>query len=129
VTIKYDNNLNQIWVQRYSSPGNGNAAGNAIAVDANGNVYVTGYDTTTAGGTEMVTIKYAPGPQVQMLPNGDFLLQAEGSAFEPFDFQATTNFQTWQDLGTNNADSNGVVQFLDTNAPAHQNRFYLPIPQ
>jgi hypothetical protein len=129
VTIKYDNNLNQIWVQRYSSPGNGNAAGNAIAVDTNGNVYVTGYDTTTAGGTEMVTIKYAPGPQVQMLPNGDFLLQAEGSAFEPFDFQATTNFQTWQDLGTNNADSNGVVQFLDTNAPAHQNRFYLPIPQ
>ena len=54
VTIKYDNNGNQVWLQRYTSPGNGNAAGNTIAVDNNGNVYVAGYDTTTAGGTEMV---------------------------------------------------------------------------
>jgi hypothetical protein len=60
VTIKYGPNGNQIWLQRYSSPGNGNAAGNAIAVDNNGNVYVTGYDTTAAGGTEIVTIKYSP---------------------------------------------------------------------
>ena len=60
VTIKYGSNGNQIWLQRYNGPGNGNAAGNAIAVDNNGNVYVAGYDTTTAGGTEMVLIKYSP---------------------------------------------------------------------
>jgi outer membrane protein assembly factor BamB len=54
VTIKYDNNGNQIWLQRYNGPGNGDDEGNAIAVDANGNVYVTGYETTAAGGTEMV---------------------------------------------------------------------------
>ena len=44
-------------MQRYNGPGNGDDAGNAIAVDKNGNVYVTGYETTAAGGTEMVTIK------------------------------------------------------------------------
>jgi hypothetical protein len=60
VTIKYDPNGNQLWLQRYNGPGNGNSAGNAIAVDNNGNVYVTGYDTTAAGGTEIVLIKYSP---------------------------------------------------------------------
>ena len=47
------------WVQRYNGPGNGNDAGNAIAVDNHGDVYVTGYDTTAGGGTEIVTIKYS----------------------------------------------------------------------
>jgi len=56
VTIKYGPNGNQVWLQRYSSPGNGNAVGNAIAVDNNGNVYVTGYDTTAEGGTEIVRV-------------------------------------------------------------------------
>ena len=52
-----------------------------------------------------------------------------GSAGETFDFQASTNLQTWQDLGTANADTNGNVQFLDTNAPFYSYRFYLATPQ
>jgi hypothetical protein len=57
------------------------------------------------------------------------LLQAAGAAGESFDFQASTNLVNWQDLGTNTADSNGLVQFLDTNAPLFPNRFYLANPQ
>jgi hypothetical protein len=129
VTIKYDNNGNQIWLQRYNGPGNGDDEGNAIAVDANGNVYVAGYETTAAGGTEMVLIKYAPGPFLKKQANGSMLLQAAGAAGEGFDFQASTNLVNWQDLGTNTADSNGLVQFLDTNAPLFPYRFYLANPQ
>ena len=129
VTIKYDNNGNQIWLQRYNGPGNGDDEGNAIAVDANGNVYVAGYETTAAGGTEMVVIKYAPGPFLKKEANGNFMLQAVGAAGENFDFQASTNLVDWQDLGTNTADSNGLVQFVDTNAPLFPWRFYLTTPQ
>ena len=120
VTIKYDNNGNQIWLQRYNGPGNGDDEGNAIAVDANGNVYVSGYETTAAGGTEFVTIKYAPTASIQKQTNGAFLLQEQGEPGEAFDFQASSNLQTWLDLGATNA---------DTNAPLFDYRFYLTLPQ
>jgi hypothetical protein len=128
VTIKYGPNGNQIWLQRYSSPGNGNAAGNAIAVDNNGNVYVAGYDTTTAGGTEMVLIKYSP-VTLQRRADGTVLLQTQGSPGESFDIQASADLLNWLDLGNVLANSNGLMQFDDTNAPQYNARFYYTTPQ
>jgi hypothetical protein len=128
VTIKYDQNGNQIWLQRYSSPGGGNASGNAIAVDNNGNVYVTGYDTTAAGGTEIVTIKYSP-VVVQRRSDGTVILQAQGSPGESFDVEASEDLLNWLDLGSVLADTNGLMQFDDTNAPAYSFRFYYTSPQ
>jgi hypothetical protein len=128
VTIKYGPSGNQIWLERYNGPGNGNAAGNAIAVDNNGNVYVTGYDTTTAGGTEMVLIKYSP-LVLQMQTNGSILLQAQGYAGESFDIQASEDLSHWLDLGIVTADTNGLMQFDDTNAPNYPTRFYYTNPQ
>jgi hypothetical protein len=90
---------------------------------------VAGYETTASGGTEMVTIKYAPAASIQKQSNGSFLLQEQGEPGEAFDFQASTNLQTWLDLGSTNADTNGLVQFLDTNATNFAQRFYLSVPQ
>jgi hypothetical protein len=127
-TIKYNPSGNQIWLQRYSSPGNGNAAGNAIAVDNNGNVYVAGYDTTAAGGTEMVLIKYSP-VTLQRRADGTVLLEAEGSPGESFDIRASQDLLNWLDLGSVLADTNGLMQFDDTNAPNYPARFYYTNPQ
>jgi streptogramin lyase len=115
-------------MQRYNGPGNGDDEGNAIAVDNNGNVYVTGYDTTAAGGTEMVTIKYSP-IVLQRQSNGTMLLQAQGSPGESFDIQASVDLQSWLDLGSVIADTNGLMQYDDTNAPNYPARFYITSPQ
>jgi hypothetical protein len=128
VTIKYDSNGNQIWLQRYNGSGNGNDAGNAIAVDKNGNVYVTGYETLPGGGTGIVTIKYSP-VVLQRHSDGTVILQAQGSPGESFDIQASADLRTWLDLGTVLADTNGLMQFDDTNAPNFPARFYVPKPQ
>jgi hypothetical protein len=128
VTIKYDNNGAQSWLQRYNGPGNGNDAGNAVAVDNNGNVYVTGYDTTAAGGTEIVTIKYSP-LVLQRQSNGTVLLQAQGSPGENFTIQASADLQSWLDLGSVTADTNGLMQFAYTNASNFNARFYATSPQ
>jgi len=128
VTIKYDPNGNLIWLQRYSSPGGGNASGNAIAVDNSGNVYVTGYDTTAAGGTEIVTIKYSP-VSLQRRSDGTVILQAQGTPGETFDIEASEDLLNWLDLGSALADTNGLIQFDDTNAPNYPARFYYTTPQ
>ncbi|MEW6468091.1 MAG: SBBP repeat-containing protein [Bacteroidota bacterium] len=60
VTIKYDANGNQQWVQLFNGTGGGNDEGKDIGVDAGGNVYVTGKgnETTFSTLSDIVTIKY-----------------------------------------------------------------------
>jgi hypothetical protein len=128
VTIKYDPNGNQVWLQRYNAYNVGDAEGNAIAVDKNGNVYVTGYETLPGGGTGIVTIKYSP-VVLQRRSDGAFILQAQGSPGESFAIEASEDLQSWLGIGNATADSNGLAQFTDTNAPAYPARFYLANPQ
>ena len=128
VTIKYAANGNQLWLQSYNGLNAGNDAGNAIAVDNNGNVYVTGYETLPGGGTGIVTIKYSP-ITIQRQTNGTVLIETQGSPGESFDIQASSDLLNWLDLGTYLADTNGLMQFDDTNAPNFPARFYYTNPR
>jgi hypothetical protein len=128
VTIKYSPNGNQVWLQSYNGLNAGNDAGNAIAVDKNGNVYVTGYETLPGGGTGIVTIKYSP-ISIQRQTNGTVLIETQGSPGESFDIQASSDLLNWLDLGTILADTNGLMQFDDTNAPNFPARFYYTNPE
>src|SRR5688572_7222432 len=50
--------VSQEWIRKYNGPGAGEDAGVKIAVDAAGNIYVTGYSTGSGSGHDYTTIKY-----------------------------------------------------------------------
>ncbi|MDO7852465.1 SBBP repeat-containing protein [Hymenobacter convexus] len=57
-TVKYDARTGQqLWAARYAGPAHQEDVATAIAVDRNGNVYVTGY-SSNGSNTDYVTIKY-----------------------------------------------------------------------
>ncbi len=57
-TIKYDPDGNERWVARYDGPASGADGATAIAVDQDGNVYVTGTAATFTSGNDYATVKY-----------------------------------------------------------------------
>lgn len=58
ITIKYDANGNQIWAVFYNGPGNSEDFPSSNAIDANGNIYVTGYSIGSGTGRDYCTLKY-----------------------------------------------------------------------
>jgi hypothetical protein len=58
-TIKYDAAGNRIWIRYYNGDDDeGGSAGRDIAVDATGNVYVTGYASYSGTDHDLVILKY-----------------------------------------------------------------------
>jgi hypothetical protein len=81
-----------------------------------------------AGSAGKCVIKYSP-VTLQRRADGTVLLEAQGSPGESFDIQASADLINWLDLGSVLADTNGLMQFEDTNAPQYNARFYIANPQ
>jgi hypothetical protein len=59
LTIGYSSAGAPLWTNRYNGPGNNDDSGNALTVDANGNLFVTGYSYGTNNNPDFTTIKYS----------------------------------------------------------------------
>jgi uncharacterized delta-60 repeat protein len=58
-TVKYSSAGKQLWVKRYTAPGNGDDCADAIAMDRSGNIYVTGYSKGSGTDEDYATVKYS----------------------------------------------------------------------
>ncbi len=58
VTLKYSTAGEELWMARYDGPGSGYDYAEAMALDAAGNVYVTGYSPGLGTSSDYATIKY-----------------------------------------------------------------------
>ncbi len=104
VTIKYNSNGEQQWIQNYVAVANNGAFGRSIYVDANGNVYVTGETAIVSGGSnEALIIKYSStGTQLwanrfQYIQSSycggyDIISDADGNVYVTGEYYTGVNF-------------------------------------
>lgn len=59
VTVAYSSTGTPVWTNRYNGTGDEDDQPNAVAVDSNGNVFVTGVSLGSDTGQDCVTIKYS----------------------------------------------------------------------
>ncbi len=70
-TIKYNPAGDTVWLRRYDGPAGGTDEANDLALDASGNVYVTGLSQDTATDYDFATVKYNTDGALQWVARYD----------------------------------------------------------
>lgn len=136
VTIKFDTDGNMQWTRLYNGPANHFDLANAIALDANGNVYVTGQSYTTTSNMDYITIKYTSGGTQEWTHRyngtanafdvaGDIAVDANGNAYVSgisAGLDPVTGQSTGYDYATIKYNLHGAPLWVARyDAPAHLN--------
>ncbi|MEO0004933.1 MAG: SBBP repeat-containing protein [candidate division WOR-3 bacterium] len=87
-TLKYTGNGEQEWERRYNGPANGLDRARAIAIDSEGNIYVTGYSQGETSDFDYATVKYDPSGNQEWVRRYD----GEASGYDEARAIATDRF-------------------------------------
>jgi len=80
IVIKYAADGTERWVARYDGPEHGDDEINALAVDKQGNICITGTTESKDEICDFLTIKYSPGGQLQWVARFDGTSKMEDDA-------------------------------------------------
>ena len=118
------------WVARYNGPENSDDYANAMAVDASGNVYVTGHSRSSSSHYDYVTTKYNPAGIEQWVARyngpGNYQDTPKAIAVDAFGNVYVTGYSdggdTSYDYATIKYNSDGVEQWVERyNNPDNSN--------
>lgn len=85
---------------------------------------------TGGDGNDVVLTRVSPPSQlasIMTITNGHAAFQGMGLSNLTYTIEASTNLINWINIGTAPADTGGLFNFTDTNAPAYPRRFYRAI--
>ena len=94
-TIKYNSSGDEIWVERYNGSSNNWDGANSIALDNEGNVYVTGFSTIN-NNYDFATIKYSQPPIPVELTSFTANITNEGDVVLNWSTATETNNQLFE---------------------------------
>ena len=110
VTIKYNNDGFEQWIDRYDGPGNSADYATAIALDDSGNIYITGHSLTINTLDDYATVKYNSAGRQQWIAR---YKESEYSYDQPTDLvvDALGNVYVTGNSGTVKYNRAGVQQW------------------
>jgi hypothetical protein len=124
-TVMYDSNGHQLWAAHYNGPGKGFSTVTGLAVDIEGNVYVTGSSPGLEGISEMTQ---SPYPNIKVYQNQDQTIYVKIGDEFAFGFDTfTPGGQSW-----NEKHDDEMLSLLDKEAilrkpeyPSNSNTWFL----
>lgn len=137
-TIKYSNSGLPLWTNRFKGPGPGTAPpeqlpySGGIAVDGNGNAFVTGFSGESNNELDWVIVKYGVGsaflqPAVfenPQLSTGTFSFTLTGEPNVQFVIQSSTNLVNWEVIRQVTIPATGSTNIVEALAPTTGQKYY-----
>lgn len=111
ITLKYNTNGDTVWIKRYNGPGNSIDEATDIAVDNQGNVYVTGRSVDVSLNTDYATIKYNSNGDVVWLKRYNGPGNQDDNAYSLAIDEAYNVYVTGRSVGTTSGADFATIKY------------------
>lgn len=127
-TIKYSNTGAPIWTNRFNGPANNEDQATDIAVDASGNVFVTGYSFDSAGRSDYVTLAYSASGNPLWTNRYTGPLNGADDYARAIAVDANGNVFVTGESWNGNATDFATIKYSPAGTPIWTNRYHGPLP-